>query len=124
MDGDNPEDFAEFSPRNINGGIGYVHPKFAIKLNMHHNKWVRRSVAAAGGNNRVNSFNFRAPSTRWDFSAEYRINRWFSVYYSLRNLTAEPVRLEIRSPGLPAYMRPRNYQFVAANHTLGFKGSF
>jgi iron complex outermembrane receptor protein len=124
LDGDNPEDFAEFSPRNINGGLGYVHPKFSLKLNMHHNKWVRRSVAAAGGNNRVNSFNFRAPSTRWDFSAEYRINRWFSVYYSLRNLTAEPVRLEIRSPGLPAYMRPRNYQFVAANHTLGIKGTF
>jgi TonB-dependent receptor len=124
LDGDNPEDFAEFSPRNINAGIGYVHPKFSIKLNMHNNKWVRRSVAAAGGNNRVDSFNYRAPSTRFDFSAEYQIFRRFSLYCSVRNLTSEPVRLEIRSPGLPAYMRPRNYQFVAANYTLGFKGTF
>ncbi|MES2697005.1 MAG: TonB-dependent receptor [Verrucomicrobiota bacterium] len=124
LDGDNPQDFMEFSPRNINAGLGYVHPRFAIKLNMHNNKWVRRSVLAAGGNNRPDSFTYRAPSTRLDFSAEYRITKWLSVYYSVRNLTAEPVRLEIRSPGQPEYMRPRNYQFVAANHTLGIKGSF
>jgi iron complex outermembrane receptor protein len=124
LDGDNPEDFAEFSPRNINGGISYAHSKYVVKLGMHHNKWVRRSVAAQGANNLPNSYNFRAPSTRWDFSAEYRLNRRLSFFYSVRNLTAEPVRLEIRSPGQPAYQRPRNYQFVAANHTLGIKGSF
>jgi len=124
LDGDNPEDFAEFSPRNINAGFSYAYSKFVVKLGMHHNKWVRRSVAATNANNRVDSFNFRAPSTRWDFSAEYRLNRRFSVFYSVRNLTAEPVRLEIRSPGQPAYQRPRNYQFVGANHTLGIKGTF
>lgn len=124
LDGDNPEDFAEFSPRNINGGISYAYSKFVVKLGMHHNKWVRRSVAAQSANNLPNSYNFRAPSTRWDFSAEYRLNRRLSLFYSVRNLTAEPVRLEIRSPGQPAYQRPRNYQFVAANHTLGIKGTF
>ncbi|MBL9199662.1 MAG: TonB-dependent receptor [Opitutaceae bacterium] len=124
IDGTNVADFAEFSPRNFNAGIGYATPAFAVKLNVHNNKWVRRAPLAAGGNNRPDSFTFRAPSTRWDFSAELRVWRRLSVYYSVRNLTAEPVRLEIRSPGLPAYLRPRNYQFVAANHTLGLKGTF
>jgi len=125
LDGDNPEDFPEFSPRNFNAGIGYVNRRFSIKLNMHNNKWVRRSVAATSATNRAGSYNFRAPSTRWDFSTEYRFKKRLSVYYSVRNLTAEPVRLEIRSPDLPAeYLRPRNFQFVAANHTLGIKGSF
>ncbi len=124
IDGTNVADFAEFSPRNFNAGLGYATPAFAVKLNMHNNKWVRRSPLAAGGNNRADSFTFRAPSTRWDFSAEVRVWRRLSLYYSVRNLTAEPVRLEIRSPGLPEYLRPRNYQFVAANHTLGLKGTF
>lgn len=125
LEGDNTESFEEFSPRNINAGIGYVNNRFSIKLNMHDNKWVRRSVAAANANNREGGYNFRAPSTRLDFSAEYRLNKWLSFYYSVRNLTAEPVRLEFRSPDLPAdYLRPRNYQFVAANHTLGIKGRF
>ena len=53
-----------------------------------------------------------------------RVHRRISLYYSVRNLTAEPVRLEIRSAGLPEYLRPRSFQFVAANHTLGLKGSF
>ncbi len=124
LDGDRPEDFAEFSPRNINAGLTYLHPRLTLKLNMHSNKWVRRSIAAAGGNNRPDGFTYRAPSVRLDFSAEYRLTKRLSLYYSVRNLTAEPTRLEFRSPGLPEYMRPRNLQFVAANHTLGIKGTF
>lgn len=122
--GDNPQDFSSFSPRNINAGLSYMNRRFTAKLGVQSSKWVRSSVAAANANNREGSYNYIAPLTRWDFSAQYRINKWLSIYYSVRNLTSEPRFLQIRSPDMPEYLRPRNLQFVAANHTLGIKGSF
>lgn len=124
IEGDSPENFEAFSPRNINAGLSYVHPRFNVKLGMQSSSWVRSSAAAVNANNRVGSYNYVAPLTRWDFSAQYRINKWFSIYYAVRNLAAEPRFLEIRAPGMEDYTRPRNLQFTAANHTLGIKGSF
>lgn len=122
--GDNPEDFEAFSPRNINAGLSFVNKRLNLKLGMQSSKWVRSSVAAANANNRTGSFNYIAPLMRWDFSAQYRINKWVSIYYSVRNLTSEPRFLEIRSPDMADYVRSRNLQFVAANHSIGIKGSF
>lgn len=122
--GDNPQDFSNFSPRNINGGLSYTSRRFTANLGVTSAKWVRMSVAATNANNRAGSYNYVAPLARLDFSAQYRINKWFSIYYSVRNLTSEPRFLEIRSPGMPEYLRPRNLQFTAANHTLGIKGEF
>jgi len=45
-------------------------------------------------------------------------------YYAGRNLVAEPVRLRSGSSNTLGYLRPANYQFVAANHTLGINGTF
>lgn len=125
LQGEQAKSFEEFSPRNFNAGISYVARNISIKLNMQNNKWVRRTAAADGGNNGTGGYTVRAPSTKWDFSAEYRLSKWFSAYYSVRNLTAEPVRLQYRSPDQTLdYTRPRNYQFVPAAHTLGIKGRF
>ena len=124
ISGDQPESFANFSPRNINGGLDYTSRRFTAKLGVASSKWVRQSVAATNANNRAGSYNYVAPLARWDFSAQYRINKWLSIYYSVRNLASEPRYLEIRSPGMPEYLRPRNLQFTAANHTLGIKGTF
>lgn len=118
------ENFPEFSPRNINAGISFTRKNLVLKLSANHHKWVRRSAAAANANNPANSFNYRAPSTKWDFSGEYRFRKNFAVFVSLRNLTAEPVRLQAYAPNTPEYARPRNYQYAAAHASFGIKGSF
>lgn len=122
--GDNPEDFANFSPRNINGGLSYTSRRFTAKVGVTAVKWVRSAAAATGGNNLPNSYTYDAPRTMWDFSTEYRINKWLSIYYSVRNLNTQPRVIEVRAPGGEAYTRPRNMQFVGAAHTLGIKGTF
>lgn len=122
--GDGGENFPEFSPRNINAGISFTRKNLVLKLNANYHKWVRRSVAAASSTTPAGSFNFRAPSTKWDFSGEYRFWRELSLFLSVRNLTAEPVRLQAYAPGTPEYSRPRNYQYVAAHASFGIKGKF
>ena len=124
LSGDSVEDFEEFSPHNFNAGISYVHGKIVAKLDMTHNGLVRRTPAAASATQTTNAFNWRESANRFDFSLEYRLTKRFSIYYAGRNLTAEPVRLESGSSETLGYLRPANYQFVAANHTLGIKGRF
>ena len=124
LSGQNPEDFAEFSPHNFGAGVSYVHGRVVAKLDMTHNGLVRRSVSAASATQVANAFNWRQSADRFDFSLQFRLTKRFSLYYAGRNLTAEPVRLESGSSGTPKYLRPASYQFVAANHTLGLKGTF
>lgn len=124
LSGTNPEDFEEFSPHNFNVGISYGHRRFVAKVNMTHNGLVRRSTSAASATQTTNAFNWRDSANRWDLSLEFRLTKRFSVYYAGRNLTAEPVRLQSGSTATLGYLRPANYQFVAANHTLGIKGTF
>lgn len=122
--GDGPENFPEFSPRDINAGISYTRKNLVLKLNSNYHKWVRRAAAGTNANTPAGSFTYRAPATRWDFSGEYRFWKGLSVFASVRNLTAQPVRLQVYAPGTPEYTRPRNYQYVAAHASFGIKGTF
>jgi len=124
ISGQNPEDFEEYSPRNFSAGLSYVHSRVVAKINVTHNGLVRRTAAAPSATQTTNAFNWRDSSTRWDLSLEYRLTKRFSVYYAGRNLLSEPVRLQSGSSSTLGYLRPANYQFVAANHTLGIKGTF
>lgn len=127
LSGPNADDFAEYSRRNINAGLAYFHSRFIAKINLTNNDWVRRgptAATAAGGIPK--QYNMREPATKLDFSVEYRLHRRFSVYGAIRNLTAEPVWLDVGQPNpkIPSFAEPRNYQFVSAAYTLGFKGTF
>ena len=127
LSGRNADDFAEYSHRNSNAGLSYVHGRLVAKINLTSNGWVRRgptAATAAGGFPR--QYNLRGPVTKLDLSVEYRLFKQFAAYCSIRNLTAEPVWLSVGQyePKVPSYTWPRNYQFVAANYTLGIKGSY
>lgn len=124
LSGENTDDFEEYSPDNFSAGFSYVNRRFIAKVGMTYNGMVRRSSAASSATQTTNAFNWRNSAERWDLSLEYRITKRFSIYYAGRNLTAEPVRLESGSTATAEYLRPANYQFVAANHTIGVKGTF
>jgi len=120
----NPQNFPEFSPRDINAGISFTRKNLVLKLNANYHKWVRRAAAGANANTPAGSFTYRAPATRLDLSGEYRFWKNLSVFGSVRNLTAQPVRLQVYASGTPDYTRPRNYQYVAAHASFGIKGKF
>lgn len=127
LSGPNADDFTEYSHRNVNAGLTYVHSRLVAKINLTNNGWVRRSpTAATAAGGLPKQYNMRGPVTKLDLSLEYRIHRRVSLYCSIRNLTAEPVELSVIQfdPKVPAYAWPRNYQFVAAVYTLGIKGTF
>jgi TonB-dependent receptor len=124
LSGEEVDSFEEFSPHNMSAGISYAHGRIVAKFDMTHNGLVRRAPAAASTVQTTNAFTWRAPSNRYDFSLEYRLTKRFSIYYSGRNLTATPVRLLSGSKETLGYLRPANYQFTAANHSLGIKGRF
>ncbi len=124
ISGENSDDFEGYSPHNLAAGISYSNRRLVAKLDMTHNGLVRSTSAASSATQTTNAFNWRESANRWDFSLEYRLTKRFSVYYAGRNLLATPVRLQSGSSETLGYLRPSNYQFVAANHTLGIKGSF
>jgi outer membrane receptor for ferrienterochelin and colicin len=124
LSGPNADDFAEFSPRNINWGASYVRARFNFKVNISSNKWVRRSRATASATVPAGSYTYREAQTRIDLSSEYRFTKTITVYASVRNLFASPLRGTIHNSDLPGYAWPNAYQFSPALFTLGVKGDF
>ena len=69
---------------------------------------------------------YQAQETRMvmDGSIEYRFDRRFAFYASVRNLANEPRPLITVSPNAPAYTQPRSYTYYGALWTIGVKGTF
>lgn len=124
LGGPNAADFTNFSPHEANGGISYAHPRFSVKVNAQRSGWIRGSAVAASATVPPNAYNHIAPQTRIDLSAEYRFNRHFSLYGSVRNLNHTPRRQGIRGPDIADYTVLNYYTFTGTLLTLGLKGEF
>jgi hypothetical protein len=59
-----------------------------------------------------------------DMSAEARLTRRISLYFSARNLLNEPFQLDRHGPTTPEYARIRSFQNTGAFMTMGVKGIF
>lgn len=124
LSGPNAEDFTTFSPHEASAGLSYVHPRFVVKVNVQRSGWIRNAAVAASATVPAGAYNYVAPQTRVDVSAEYRFNRKISLYGSIRNLNHKPKRQAIRGPGIPDYTVMNYYQYTGTLLTLGLKGEF
>ncbi|WP_414663408.1 TonB-dependent receptor domain-containing protein [Horticoccus sp. 23ND18S-11] len=124
LGGQNADDFANFSPRDISWGASYARPRFIGKINVIQSKWIRGSPVVASATVPAGSYTYTAPQTRIDLSAEYRFTKWFSVYGSSRNLTHSVKRTGTRGPGVPDYAQLDYFQYTGSLFTLGMKGDF
>jgi hypothetical protein len=52
------------------------------------------------------------------------INRRFSIYADVRNLSGTPLRRGTWSPDTPVYARVDLHQYPSASFTLGLRGEF
>jgi TonB-dependent receptor len=124
LSGPNASDFTKFSPHEASGGVSYVHRKFIAKVNVQRSGWIRGAAAAASATVPSGAYNYVAPQTRVDVSAEYRLTKNVSVYTSVRNLYHTAKRQGIRGPAIPAYTELNYYQFTGTLLTVGLKGQF
>jgi TonB-dependent receptor len=118
------DNFSGYSPRIINWGASYASAKFLLKYNVSRIGRQRASLDLVGAT--VPPGTYQAQDIRMvqDASAEYRFDRRFAFFASVRNLANEPRPLITYSPNAPDYTRPRTYNFYGALWTIGVKGTF
>ena len=118
------DNFSGYSPRIINWGASYASAKFLLKYNVSRIGRQRASLDLVGAT--VPPGTYQAQDIRMvqDASAEYRFDRRFALFASVRNLANEPRPLITYSPNAPDYTRPRTYNFYGALWTIGVKGTF
>ncbi|MBI5770513.1 MAG: TonB-dependent receptor [Verrucomicrobia bacterium] len=118
ISGTGTNNFSGYSPRVLNWGASYAGAKFLLRYNISRIARQRATVTTAG--------TYDAQDTRMvqDANIEYRFDRRFSLYASVRNLANEPRPLITMSATAPAYTRPRTYTYYGALWTMGIKGTF
>lgn len=124
LSGAGQDNFAGYSPRIVNWGVSYATARFLVKLNASRIGRTRAALDTVSSS--VPAGTYQAQETRvvMDGSVEYRLDRRFALYASIRNLAYEPRPLITYSPNAPAYTLPRSYTFYGALLTLGVKGTF
>jgi len=120
ISGPNARDFARVAENMFRGGISYADQRFVAKVNVSYEDFLLLGGAAGGAQT------FLSPSTRWDFSTQYRLHRYLSVFFSVRNLGSEPqMRSVLNSATInPEYSHPREWRYLPATYSLGIKGTF
>lgn len=118
VSGSGADEFSGYSPRVLNWGGSYAGSKFLVRYNVSRIARQRAAITAAG--------TYDAQDTRMvqDANIEYRFDKRFALYASVRNLANEPRPLVTISATAPAYTRPRTYTYYGALWTMGIKGTF
>ena len=124
LSGAGQDNFDGYAPRIINFGATYTTARFLLKYNVSRIGRTRASLDAVSST--VPAGTYQAQETRMvmDGSIEYRFDRRFAFYASVRNLANEPRPLITVSPNAPAYTQPRSYTYYGALWTIGVKGTF
>ena len=116
--------FAGFTPRIFNWGVGYTGPRFSARLNANVKSRQRRAAAAIGVRGEPNSYEYFAPRTVLSADFQFQITKSLSIYGTAINLTNAPQVTEVYAPGTPRYARHTRLQRFGGDFTLGLKGSF
>ena len=122
--GENADDFAAFNPRKINWGVGYVRPKYLVKLNVSRADRVRNARVAPSATIPVDTFGFVGAQTLVDISAEYKIARWIGLYGTIRNALQSDKYTGAAAADTPDYASRRVTSRFGGMYTVGLKGQF
>ncbi|HRP03580.1 MAG TPA: TonB-dependent receptor, partial [Opitutaceae bacterium] len=94
------------------------------RINWNYTGRKRLGPIASGRSIPTDAYNWDVPRLIVDFSAEYFLNKTFTVYANMNNLFDEPVDREIYGTATPEYARLRQRQNFGALWTFGIKGTF
>lgn len=120
-EGDMFADFRGFLPKSVNWGFILSKDRLSFLTKWNYRGTQKRSPIPAMG---PDAFNYAEPRLQVDMNLEWRLNRRFTTYLNVRNLTAQTQRETAYGSQTPGYARPYyigeyNREFIA-----GIKGSF
>jgi TonB-dependent receptor len=124
LSGANADDFSGFSPRNVNWGVTFARPRFVAKFNVAQHQGVRLARVNASAAEVAGSYQWEAPKTTIDVSAEYRFTKRLALYVGARNIGLTPKQSSTYGPGVPDYVTLRVMQHYGSLYTFGVKGEF
>lgn len=124
LSGTGRDNFAGYSPRNVNWGVAYTNKRFLGKLNVSQTMRTRSNPEAVSATTPPETYQAVDFRLLVDASFEFRFTKRYALYGSARNLNGYPKFNITHSPNAPAYTRPRNYQFYGTLFTFGVKGVF
>lgn len=116
--------FTGYTPRTANWGISLSRERFTTRINWNYTGRKRLGPIASGRSIPTDAYNWDVPRLIVDFSAEYFLNKTFTLYANMNNLFDEPVDREIYGTATPEYARLRQRQNFGALWTFGIKGTF
>jgi iron complex outermembrane recepter protein len=124
--GDGAANFAGFVPRTYNWGVSLNRETYNLRANWNYRGRQRRGLITTNAARSVEAGSYDWGSKRLyiDVSAEYRLTRRVSVFFSMRNLNDAPEDFERYGPNTPEYAQFRSREAFGSLWTLGLKGTF
>jgi len=123
LEGATTADFTNFVQKTINYGVAYSRGAFTARVGVNERGRERRELFSATGVE-PGTYNYLAPRTTVDVSAEYQVYRWFTVYASVRNLFNEPEDRQRYGPSTPEFAKLQIRTDYRPLYSVGVKGSF
>jgi TonB-dependent receptor len=110
----------DFGGSGANWGISLNRPRFSVRFN-----WSYRAEFRTGAIDANGLADYRTDELLVDTSAEVRLWKRLTAYFSVRNLTNEPgAEIDRHGPSTPGYARIRSLYHTGAFMTVGVKGEF
>jgi iron complex outermembrane receptor protein len=124
LSGSNAADFSPFTGETMNWGVHYLRRGLSVKLNVAYSGEVTGARVATSATVPAETFQYIAPKTTVDLSADVNVFKRLTLFGSIRNLNGSPKRTLRAAPGTPDHLRPVNYQNFGALITVGLRGAF
>lgn len=121
--GDAATNFSGFIPKTCNWGISLTRDRFDIRANWNYRGRARRGIVTGRGIE-ANTYTWSASRLYVDVTSEYKLNKDFALFGSVRNLDNAPEDFEVSGPNTPALARFRQREEFNALITFGVKGTF
>ncbi len=120
--GDGAANFAGYIPRSGSWGWSLTRQKYNVRMNWNYRGAQRRGLINTGRSIEANTFNWGSKRLYLDVSADYNINRRFTVFLSMRNINDQTEDSKIYGPNTPDYAKFRQRVDYGSAWTFGLRG--
>jgi iron complex outermembrane receptor protein len=110
--------------RTMSWGFTLDRPKFTYRMNWNYRVPQRRGLTAAGQSIDPNTYTWLAKRLYLDVTLDYKLNRRFALFGSMRNIGDQTEDTKIYSPNTPDYAKFRQRVDYGSAWTFGLRGTF
>ncbi len=122
--GEGAANFAGYIPRSGSWGWSLTRPKYVLRMNWNYRGAQRRGLIATGRSIEANTYNWGSKRLYLDVTADYVINRRFTLFGSMRNINDQTEDSKIYGPNTPDYAKFRQRVDYGSAWTFGVRGQF